>query len=243
MISLFSIPACESAEPQAETENEPEQTAPSPVAAAIPQSDFTARGSEPYWRLDLDFEQGMYLSGLSVENEIKASLPEREALEGGGFRYSAETELGTLTVEVLPGKCTDSMSGEEFPFTVKCLAGEKEYLGCGNFNADSNLIGGDWILASFNDENVLEKKMTLSLDTKMAGVSGTDGCNRFFGKAEITNDRLLLGPLGSTLMACEDMSSAQGYTQFLNSGELQVQMINGLMILSNGTEKLEFKRK
>lgn len=71
------------------------------------------------------------------------------------------------------------------------------------------LIGKEWILQSFinNGELIVlypNSKITIRFDKDE--VTGSGGCNRYFGSYKITNrNSISIGPLGSTEMACPDI--------------------------------------
>ncbi len=50
-------------------------------------------------------------------------------------------------------------------------------------------------------------------------MSGTSGCNRYFGRATAESGRLSVGPLGSTMMACpqDAMDQEQAYLAALQA--------------------------
>lgn len=50
----------------------------------------------------------------------------------------------------------------------------------------------------------VEREPYLLLETDTTSASGSTGCNRFSGRFTLTGDRLRLGPLAMTRMACLD---------------------------------------
>ncbi|MFZ0134235.1 MAG: hypothetical protein WAK95_16970 [Desulfobacterales bacterium] len=101
---------------------------------------FFAVGNEPSWALDIDFDQGMRFKSPSGLPELNTP-PGREdkAQDADVTRFFAGTEAGTLIVTVSRGRCTDTMSGEIFPFRVKIDvkrsvdADYKTVEGCGRY--------------------------------------------------------------------------------------------------------------
>jgi heat shock protein HslJ len=70
--------------------------------------------------------------------------------------------------------------------------------------AGVSLVGPNWSLTALGGQPVLEgTKLTASFSSE-ARVSGSAGCNSYFGRAQVEAGRLSVGPLGSTLMACAD---------------------------------------
>lgn len=71
----------------------------------------------------------------------------------------------------------------------------------------SQLIGKFWLLLGYGDAAnpiVVEPgtKVTLQV-TEDLSLSGFGGCNSFFGSMELKGEEVTVGPLGSTLMACD----------------------------------------
>lgn len=81
---------------------------------------------------------------------------------------------------------------------------------------------------------------TLVFDGKK--VSGKAGCNRFFGTVKIDGKKVDFGPLGSTLMACEQavMDDEQAFLQVLDTANKAVVKGNKLTI-SGPDGKLVFE--
>lgn len=207
--------------------------------------DFVAQGQEPFWTVEIDLDKGLHLLGPGVKREMHTPMPEREVIPNG-FRYHAEVESGNLTIEVRQQTCTDPMSGETFPFTVRCVSNEQEFLGCGQFVADEEALSGTWQLVRINAESIdLEAvDITLIFDLPNARIHGSDGCNNYFGSAEVSLDRFMLSaPLGGTLKACEEMSWGMKFTEILSSGELRLQAGDGKMVLESEAHRLVFARK
>jgi len=79
------------------------------------------------------------------------------------------------------------------------------------------LPGSAWTLVSFEtDTEVIEAvaeapaTLTFSAEGEQTGrLSGSSGCNRYFGSYTLTGDHLRIGPLGSTRMMCSPAQMAQ----------------------------------
>lgn len=78
--------------------------------------------------------------------------------------------------------------------------------------ADLSLEGVEWQLTTFVSG---EAASSLLLDTQITAVftqgqvSGTAGCNRYFGSYEVNGEAITISPLGSTRMACAEEIMAQ----------------------------------
>lgn len=95
--------------------------------------DFVATGNEPGWLLEIDLEEGMYFKTRPSETiSLSAPVP-APATEGNTTRYRARTEDGELVVELTEAPCTDSMSGNMLPYTVRVTAKGERFDGCGKY--------------------------------------------------------------------------------------------------------------
>ena len=65
-----------------------------------------------------------------------------------------------------------------------------------------SLVGPNWSLTSLGGKSVLEGTKLTAAFSNEGGVSGSAGCNSYFGRARVEAGSLSVGPLGSTLMAC-----------------------------------------
>lgn len=74
-------------------------------------------------------------------------------------------------------------------------------------------------------------------------VSGSGGCNRIFGPAHVENGRLIVGPLGSTRMACPDQQGGdQALIDFLESRPRLIQGDNDVWRLENDAQQMVIER-
>jgi heat shock protein HslJ len=74
--------------------------------------------------------------------------------------------------------------------------------------AQASSIEGSWRLVNLTEPGspmpmVVPKTPELTADFAGDRISGSGGCNRFNGGFETKGDRLSIGPLASTFMACE----------------------------------------
>ncbi|GMR10879.1 MAG: META domain-containing protein [Anaerolineae bacterium] len=94
---------------------------------------------------------------------------------------------------------------------------------CAPAGEDASLEGTLWALESYQDS---EGETIDALPDSGARaefedgeLSGTSGCNSFFGSYEVDGNSISIGPLGSTLMACPEplMEQEFGFTSSLQS--------------------------
>ncbi len=71
----------------------------------------------------------------------------------------------------------------------------------------AQLVGPLWLLLGYGDAGnptVVEPGTTVTAQFAEDGsLNGSAGCNNFFGSYELNGDQIKIGPLGSTMMACE----------------------------------------
>jgi len=84
-----------------------------------------------------------------------------------------------------------------------------------------------WMLESYgapgNLREVLEDtEITDTFDSAEEKVTGSAGCNNYFGSYEINkNDLAIIPPIGSTMMACPEpiMEQERGYLEVIEAAE------------------------
>ena len=96
---------------------------------------------------------------------------------------------------------------------------------------NDQLLGKQWILKSFINEG---KSIMLKPDSKITiqfdkdEVTGSGGCNRYFGSYKITNtNSISIGPLAWTEMACPDIMEQE--TKYLTA----IQKISTIQVTEN----------
>ena len=96
---------------------------------------------------------------------------------------------------------------------------------------NDQLLGKDWALQSFIDNGeaitlLPNSEITIKFDPDE--VTGSGGCNRYFGSYKITNtNSISIGPLASTEMACPDIMEQE--TKYLAA----IQKINIIQVTEN----------
>jgi heat shock protein HslJ len=75
----------------------------------------------------------------------------------------------------------------------------------------SEIEGERWRLAELHGEAVAPppNRPAPHLTVEDGRAAGSDGCNRFGGPAKIDGEKIALGPLAGTLMACTDYPGAE----------------------------------
>lgn len=191
----------------------PECTASPPGAGAWPtRVPFTARGTEPFWRLDVDARRIRFVPNLdepAVEAPTPASRP-----AGAGRRWDAEAPGAPLTVSVSDRVCTDPMAGMPHPASVTVAWRGRTYEGCGGEPA-SLLRGAEWIVEDIDRRGVIDRsRATLSFGPG-GRISGRASCNDYAGRWTLDGESLRIVGIAVGARACA-ASLADQETRFLD---------------------------
>ena len=95
---------------------------------------------------------------------------------------------------------------------------------CGSAAQDKTLEGTTWKLAQMGSIpataiNQETDFFTLEFNAADTMVAGRTNCNRFFGRYEVKGDRLHLGEMGMTRMACPDMQYEDLFSKMLGEAD------------------------
>lgn len=92
--------------------------------------EFRAVGNEPGWHLEVRGEQNLLFVGDYGSRRLLFQ-PVETAEADGLLHYSAEQNGHLIRVTVSETFCTDTMKGEQFPYTVLVELDGNQYTGCG----------------------------------------------------------------------------------------------------------------
>jgi heat shock protein HslJ len=185
--------------------------------------------------------------------QVKTSPDEEYSLfydqiEGFEFQEGYEYELQVL-VEPVPNPPAD---GSALKYTLVEIVSqtpvtvEQPAIGQLPVEEDLTFEGPTWLLESYlnlegqTTERLPETRVTITFADGQ--VNGSAGCNNYFGPYEVDANNLTIGPLGSTLMACDPNEVALQETAYLASlsnvasyeivaGQLQLRDADGQTIL------------
>ncbi|MGB2960500.1 MAG: META domain-containing protein [Bacteroidota bacterium] len=215
--------------------------------------DFYARGNEPSWALDIDFDTEMRLmtmGGLTLNTPAVEGI---RAQDADVTRYAAESDSGSLVVTISAQKCADTMSGEEFTHRVRVEVKsepggeEKTFEACGRYVPDYSL-NDIWVLTHLNgdavDGSTLQKgSPTMELHMIDNRLAGHGGCNNIMGSFAIEWKSIRFGAIASTLMACPDMTVETDFLKAISGRSLTYRREDGLLVLSGEDDtELKFKK-
>lgn len=74
--------------------------------------------------------------------------------------------------------------------------------------AASSLFDASWRLVEINGEKALPNVSVTATFSGGSALSGSGGCNKYFGSATVTDGKLAVSPLGSTRMYCGEAGVA-----------------------------------
>jgi heat shock protein HslJ/uncharacterized membrane protein len=205
---------------------------------------FYAIGNEPSWSLDIDFDKGMRFKSLTTVSELNTP-PGREAKaqDADVTRYFTETEAGTLIATVLRGECVDTMSGERFPFRVRVEvkrsidADYTLFEGCGYYVVDDRL-NDIWVLTRLGNRTLTVEDFAKGLpiiEFHLADnrVAGNSGCNRLSGSFQAKGDKITIGQLATTRMACSNMAFEHKFLSMITNRTLRYTINDDHLVLTD----------
>lgn len=106
-------------------------------------------------------------------------------------------------------------------------------------------MGSEWQLEDLGGRGVLDRVQATLAFPEAGRVAGNGSCNRFFGTYTLMQDRISLGPMGGTRMACDEAVSDQEarYMAALQKAQrLEVQGTTMLMHVQGQDKPLRFTR-
>jgi len=177
---------------------------------------FYARGHEPSWSLDMDFESNFHFKILNGEEIFVPAVKGDKAMDANVTRFYAEVEKGTLIITIQKENCQDTMADQTFDFSVKVqmkYSSENEYKtfeGCGKYLPDIALHD-IWVLDKINGEslslNPNQERPRFEFFSKKEEVLGYAGCNNFRAKFSISNYKeIYIKSARMTRKSCPDMT-------------------------------------
>lgn len=210
---------------------------------------YKGTGNEPFWMVQITKNNSLYFKGL-MEKEMEFEVPIDESTVSEDHRtltYSGKDGAHALVVRIIHEQCQDNMSGFYFPTTLQVkltLDGKTHNLnGCGEFIGKYGL-NGLWKLDKIDEMDVSSSPITLSINLTESRISGHAGCNRYFGTiGQVTQNTIGFNEVGSTKMACPDMSLEDRFLKFLTRSDIQWAMDeNGQLVLGSESGQFVFSR-
>lgn len=139
-ISLFAVSAlllascskpAEEAPGGADAPPPADAPAPAPDPAAPFKVDFSASGTEPFWRVDIKGTD-VTLSGPATETVAPPHTATNAGLAAteGAATWTAQAGTTPVVVKVTKGDCSDGMSDLTYPYAAEVTWGAQTLKGC-----------------------------------------------------------------------------------------------------------------
>lgn len=215
--------------------------------------DFLATGNEPFWSLEIDFEKTMHFKMVGGFEITTPAVEGVKAMDANVIRYHANTEKGTLIVQVQKLECINDMSGEKLDYTVTINTknntdkGYATYKGCGQYLADYRLHD-IWALDSINNKKMkaadfMKGIPQLEFNLTEKKIYGHTGCNNINGMIEVKGNKIQFGRLATTRMACKNMDFESKYLQKLDNKTVPYQIKPGKLYLQVSPDSVFIYKK
>lgn len=207
--------------------------------------DFYARGNEPFWSVDVDFDNELAFKLMDEPSFELSEYTLDEAQDANIMRIASQGESVELFLTVSGDPCVDNMSGEEFRNMVNVqvkLKDEADFRsmnGCGQFVPDYRL-NDIWILTIVNGEQLKADRFpekgapNVEFHAEEGTVAGHAGCNNFNGGFFRAGfDVLHFEPFAMTRMMCPDMEIEDLFTHAV-AGRRMKYNIDGMKLTLSG---------
>ncbi|MBX2978524.1 MAG: META domain-containing protein [Flavobacteriales bacterium] len=214
---------------------------------------FHGTGHEPEWMLQINHEGAMGFRMLDdAQGWFTPPVQPARAADANVVLYQAQTERGELRVTIQEQPCTDSMSGDTFPYTMRIDATDAKVKhqvnGCGQYLPPARLHDV-WMLVRVGDLQVrpgeLREGARQEFNTAEGRVFGATGCNTLDGPFEVHGETLRMGPLRMTKRMCADHAEEveRAFMEALGAGWVRYMLKGNDLLLHNpsGAELL-FRR-
>lgn len=215
--------------------------------------DFYALGNEPFWSLDMDFENEFQFKNLDGLTIIVPSVKGIKAMDAEVTRYISINDTHEIIIQVQRQDCSDTMSDNKFDYKVNInykKIKEKNYIrlnGCGNFVPDYRLHN-IWAIEGIDNKNLkgiefIKGQPYIEINVIENRISGHDGCNNIMGGFRYEKGSIIIGNLAGTRMACPNLEISNQISKTLSNKKIAYDFIDGklyfffqektLMILKN----------
>lgn len=197
--------------------------ATTPAAA---RETYRALGTEPFWSITIANGRLTY---ESPERRFSVRAPRgRETGDGRIWRTRR------ITLHVWNAECSDGMSDNLYPQTVRAVVDGRTLEGCGGGALPSrSLAESSWSIVAIDGESVSGSNYELTFGPAQLG--GQAGCNRFSGRFTESGDRLTAGPLMATRMACpEPRMTHERKVMALLAGPVAIRFLDSTTLVLTG---------
>ena len=202
-----------------------------------PAPDYSASGSEPFWRLEIRGHRMTFSPNDGSAGAMAAALPRRQPVRGG---YRLITRQYTVQVRHLV--CEDEAE-RAYRDTVTVTVRGRSYRGCGGTLLPPEVLANtDWRIVAIGGTPVDGDAYAMSFFE--GRISGQAGCNRLSGPYRQRGNVLTAGPIAATRMACPGprMAHERAVLQLLR-GPVAISYLRGdIMALSGSGVTVRLER-
>lgn len=213
--------------------------------------DFIAKGNEPFWSVEIDFQKAMQFKSLNGDSLFTPVPAPAYAQDAQVVRYAAETRAGILQVTLAKQTCIDDMSGEAYPYRVSVdfksagMAGYNSYKGCGRY-IGSYQLNNTWVLEAIDGAQVdtsifTDNKPFLHFQLAENSMYGFGGCNRIQGNIQLSANAIQFKEVTAAKIACPALSFEQELIDKLIQQSFAFHVEGQRLILKNKQTTLTFK--
>jgi heat shock protein HslJ len=221
-----------------------------PAAAADPP--MICFGNEPSWGLHFaDAGNARLQFPDAPPVEYRGSATRLDVIHERAWRGKPATGGGDLVAFLRDAVCSDGMSDTKHPVIARVSLADGRFLaGCCRIvptpkaapGAATSIEGPTWRLTELRglDPRVLRNVTRPVTATFKAGrISGFSGCNQFFGPYALDRDRVVIGSLAGSLMACEEPSmKIETAVHAALAGTFRYVLVDQRLTLLAGTEPI-----
>lgn len=209
-------------------------------------------GTEPFWSVALTEPGAAQFTTMDGESVLYNGAATRLEYLGETVWRGSPADGRDLVVWLQDSECSDTMSDTRHPVTARVSLPDGRFLAgcCRVAGADAAALpfeGPTWQLTQMSGAEpawLAGLARAVSVQFEAGQVRGFSGCNSFSGSYEQQGDRLELGQIASTMMACpEPAGSVEHAFQQAFAGTLRVNVDDGgLLITAASGESLRFER-
>lgn len=188
-------------------------------AVAAEERPLICFGNEPSWSVHLT-EPGVARVATPGEEPVAyRGTATRHAFLPETLWRGSPAAGRDLVVWLQDSTCTDNMSGSQLPVTARVSLPDGRFLsGCcrvpppaAGGSPPARLEGAVWRLQDLpgpQSAALAQLKRPVTVRLESGRLTGFAGCNNFTGSYQLDGDRVTIGPVASTQMACPEPGSS-----------------------------------
>ncbi len=215
--------------------------------------DFFASGKEPFWSLEIDYDQMVCFKSDDLDKDI--IIPIRrlgQEIEMPEVNYEIKGDNVDLKIDIKPNENPFIYDEKNRPYMVQMEVKKSKdaewvtYQGQGEYYGDL-ILHDIWDLEKINSKSVseykIEKNPYLEIHLDKNRISGFLGCNKFGGQCYFGRGKIVVGHLISTKMACLNTNIEADFAKALSNNSFLYRVDNGILTLWNDHNKLILKKR